>query len=75
MTCARDTDDAFRLKSRRVSLDLRLSVLRRAAEVTVASELVARGDLVHVRLGRRIVVPRHALERLLDVGAERPAAS
>jgi excisionase family DNA binding protein len=42
---------------------------------THAYELVARGDLVHLRLGRRIVVPRHALEQLLDVGAERPAAS
>ncbi len=29
-------------------------------------ELVARGDLAHIRLGRRIVVPRQALERLLD---------
>lgn len=42
---------------------------------THAYELVARGDLAHVRLGRRIVVPRHALEHLLDVVAERPAAS
>lgn len=42
---------------------------------THAYELVARGDLAHVRLGRRIVVPRHSLERLLDVVAERPAAS
>jgi len=38
-------------------------------------ELVARGELAHVRLGRRILVPRLALERLLDVVAERPAAS
>ena len=42
---------------------------------THAYELVARGDLAHVQLGRRIVVPRHALERLLDVGAARPTAS
>jgi excisionase family DNA binding protein len=42
---------------------------------THAYELVSRGDLAHVRLGRRIVVPRHALERLLDVVAERPAVS
>lgn len=40
---------------------------------THAYELVARGELAHLRLGRRIVVPRHALERLLDVVAERPA--
>ncbi len=29
--------------------------------------LVNRGDIPSVRLGRRIVVPRRALERLLDV--------
>lgn len=40
---------------------------------THAYELVARGDLAHVRLGRRIVVPRHALEQLLNVVAARPA--
>jgi excisionase family DNA binding protein len=32
---------------------------------TLAYELVARGELPHVRLGRRIVVPRVALERLV----------
>jgi excisionase family DNA binding protein len=41
---------------------------------TLAYELVARGELAHVRLGRRILVPRHALERLLDTGVDRPAA-
>ena len=30
-----------------------------------AYELVARGELPHLRLGRRIVIPRHALEVLL----------
>jgi len=38
-----------------------------------AYELIARGELAHVRLGRRIVVPRHAIERM--VGLEPPAAS
>ncbi len=32
---------------------------------THAYELVARGELVHVRLGRRIVIPRHAIDTLL----------
>lgn len=32
---------------------------------TLAYESVARGDLPAVRLGRRIVVPRRALEQLL----------
>ena len=41
---------------------------------TLAYELVARGELVHVRLGRRIVVPRHAIESLLGTRLERPAS-
>jgi excisionase family DNA binding protein len=32
-------------------------------------ELVARGELPHVRLGRRIVVPRRALDDLLDAAS------
>lgn len=31
-----------------------------------AYELVARGDLPHLRLGRRVVVPKHAIEALLE---------
>jgi excisionase family DNA binding protein len=42
---------------------------------THAYELVARGDLAHVRLGRRIVVPRHALEKLLGMNGDHSAAS
>jgi len=30
-----------------------------------ACELVARGELPHLRLGRRVVVPKHAIELLL----------
>ena len=30
-----------------------------------AYELVARGELPHLRLGRRVVVPKHAIETLL----------
>ena len=30
-----------------------------------AYELVARGELPHLRLGRRLVVPKHAIEVLL----------
>jgi excisionase family DNA binding protein len=37
-----------------------------------AYELVARGDLPSLRLGRRVVVPRRALEQLLE-RAEQPA--
>ena len=36
---------------------------------THAYELVSRGELAHVRLGKRIVIPRSALERMLDVAA------
>ena len=42
---------------------------------THAYELVARGDLAHVRLGRRIVVPKHAIEALLGLVPEMPSAS
>lgn len=38
----------------------------------LAYELIARGELPNLRLGRRIVVPRLALERLIadgDAGA------
>ena len=31
-----------------------------------AYEMVARGDLPSVRLGRRVLVPRRALERLVE---------
>jgi excisionase family DNA binding protein len=30
-----------------------------------AYELVARGELPHLRLGRRVVVPKHAIELML----------
>jgi len=35
---------------------------------TLAYELVTRGELPHVRLGRRIVVSRRALELMVDGG-------
>ena len=34
---------------------------------THAYELVARGELVHLRLGRRIVIPKHAIETMLGL--------
>ena len=34
---------------------------------SLAYQLAERGELPAVRLGRRLVVPRRALERLLDV--------
>jgi excisionase family DNA binding protein len=42
-----------------------------AAEVlgisrTLAYELVARGELPHVRFGRRVLVPRHALVQMVE---------
>ena len=33
----------------------------------LAYELVSRGDIPSIRLGRRIVVPRRALNQLLDI--------
>ena len=31
-----------------------------------AYELVARGELAHIRLGRRVVVPRRAINELIE---------
>ena len=31
-----------------------------------AYELVARGELAHIRLGRRVVVPRRAIDELIQ---------
>ncbi len=39
----------------------------------LAYELVTRGDIPSLRLGRRIVVPRHALEVLLAQAARETA--
>ena len=35
---------------------------------SAAYQAVARGDIPHIRLGRRIVVPVRALERMLETG-------
>jgi excisionase family DNA binding protein len=32
-------------------------------------DLVARGEIPHLRLGRRVVVPKRVIEDLLDVGS------
>jgi excisionase family DNA binding protein len=42
---------------------------------THAYGLVARGELTHVRLGRRIVVPRHAIDTILRAPTDGPAAA
>lgn len=31
-----------------------------------AYELVARGELAHIRLGRRVVVPRRTIDQLIE---------
>lgn len=41
---------------------------------TLAYESVARGELPSVRLGKRIVVPRRALDELLESGRDRHAS-
>jgi excisionase family DNA binding protein len=40
---------------------------------TLAYESVARGELPSVRLGKRIVVPRRALDELLEAAISRSA--
>ncbi|MGH9222316.1 MAG: helix-turn-helix domain-containing protein [Acidimicrobiales bacterium] len=40
---------------------------------TLAYELVARGELPSLRLGRRVLIPRRPLERMVEDGtASRP---
>ena len=39
----------------------------------LAYELVARGELPSLRLGRRIVVPRRALEAMVEQAGPEPA--
>lgn len=39
----------------------------------LAYDLVARGELPSLRLGRRIVVPRRALESMVDSAGAQPA--
>ena len=60
------------------SKPLALTVPQAAAELGIgvwtAYEAVKRGRLPAVRFGRRIVVPRSALERLLDGQAAAPTA-
>jgi excisionase family DNA binding protein len=47
--------------------------IEEAAEIlglsrTSAYEAANKGDLPTIRVGRRLIVPRHALEKMLDVG-------
>jgi len=35
-----------------------------------AYDLVASGELAHVRLGRRVVIPKRVIDRLLDVDTD-----
>jgi excisionase family DNA binding protein len=61
-----------------VKLDERVLTVREAAELLRVSKgsyyaAAARGELPAVRIGRRLVVPGAALQRLLE-GGERPEA-
>jgi hypothetical protein len=40
----------------------------------LAYDLVARGEVPSLRLGRRVVMPRLAVERFIDEGEAPPAA-
>jgi excisionase family DNA binding protein len=41
---------------------------------TLAYQAIARNEIPHVRIGRRVIVPARALERFLDGGASLPAS-
>ena len=66
-----DVNEHTRLeRDQTVATDRRVWTVGEAARLLGISrahayELVARGGLPHLRLGRRIVIPRHALDGLL----------
>lgn len=68
----RDVNEPSRLESEQTAATgRRVWTVSEAARVLGISrahayELVARGELPHLRLGRRILIPRHALDGLLD---------
>lgn len=53
----------------RITLTVEEAGERLGISRSLAYELVRRGELPAVRLGRRIVVPRQAIERVLDPAA------
>lgn len=62
-----------------MSVERQTMTVEEAAEVlgisrNLAYELVQRGELPSLRLGRRVVVPRAAMERLLGVEANEAVA-
>jgi excisionase family DNA binding protein len=67
------SDDEPRIQQTPTKADQRLTIsVEEAGRLLgisrgLAYELVNRGDIPSVRLGRRIVVPRRALDRLLDL--------
>jgi excisionase family DNA binding protein len=67
------SDDEQRIQQVPTKADQRLTIsVEEAGRLLgisrgLAYELVNRGDIPSVRLGRRIVVPRRALDRLLDL--------
>lgn len=63
-------------QSERLALSIEEASIALGISRSLGYELVARGELPAVRLGRRIVVPRVALERLLSaaVSSSEPTA-
>jgi len=59
----------------RLTLSVEEAALMLGISRALAYELVRRGDLPRLRLGRRIVVPRRALEELVAAAAETTTGS
>jgi excisionase family DNA binding protein len=57
------------LEQERMTLSIEEAAAILGISRALAYELVRRGDLPQLRLGRRIVVPRKALMEFIDAGA------
>ena len=58
------------LEQDRLTLSIEEAAALLGISRALAYDLVRRGELPQLRLGRRIVVPRRALENLIDDGTE-----
>jgi excisionase family DNA binding protein len=65
--------EALDMDSDRLTLTVEQAARLLGISRALAYELVRRGELPSLRLGRRIVVPRRSLESMVDSGGKQPA--
>jgi excisionase family DNA binding protein len=62
------------IAAERITLTVEEAGERLGISRTLAYELVRRGEIPSLRLGRRVVVPTRALDRMVESGAEEASA-